>query len=275
MLVGCIAKLNTDQPLKGISPVAGSRYRRIEESIPNYSLHDAIEMNLSSAIEHLSTVGHLLREAEYFPPFSLFTLCRAVFEALAQGMWVLAGRSHDEIITRRLRVQAHNLKMQSKVETQGSAEKTRQMTDRLERLAQQSGIPESAQAQVRKPVFRSTHALETARREFNMLRFKTFWQVSSAIAHGLPWGLQAGTDAEEVEGSRHEFGASYRLTGNTNLLSDMLYEAVFGYLLLRDVYAERCQRIQRPVGCTWTEIEEQLDDLHQQYLDQRRAEEPG
>lgn len=275
MLVQYIDRLNTEQALDGISPVEGTLYWEIDQSIPNYSLHAGIEMNLSSALEHLSTVEYLLYEVEYFPPFSLFTLCRAALEALAQGMWVLAGTTHDEIITRRLRVYGYSLKMRGRLEAQGSAEKSRQARDRLESVAEQAGIPEKAQAQVRKPDFKSTEAMEAAGREFNMFEFKPLWQFASAVAHGLSWGLRTGTDAEEIEGSRNEFGASYRLTGNTRLLREMLYEAVVGYLLLRGVYAERCQGIQRPVGWRWLEVKAQLDNLYQQYLAQRRADESG
>ena len=72
MLVQYIAKLNQESPFEGISPVAGTRYQQIEERIPQYALGDAIALNLSTAMEHLSTVGYLLREAHYFPPFSLY-----------------------------------------------------------------------------------------------------------------------------------------------------------------------------------------------------------
>lgn len=267
MLAGYVQRLVEEKPFEAVSPVAGTRYHQIEERVPHYSLREALTQNLNMAVEHLTSVNLLLLGARSLPSFSLFTLCRASLESLAQGMWVLAGKTQNEIITRMLRIHSYGYVRQGNAEPYFGADRSSVLSkENVEFAAKCAGISESDQAKVQKPRIKSSEMMKAAEKDFKMSAMYALWQVASGVAHGLMWGVQMVTDTEEIEGSRDEYGALYTLQANTVRVSQLLYEVVFGYLLLRDVYRERSQGQYRPIEDVRAEVEQHLKQQYWRYL---------
>jgi hypothetical protein len=231
-----IARLEEHDVLN-IDAVEGTRLNRVDAALRPYELSAAVKRSLSASHDHLHTLLILFTKGEAQHTYAPFTIVRGSIEAVAQGLYGLGPRNTSTMIQRSLHLEYSNVKNAhsfSRVFAQIHPNDKR--LESLEDLAKASDIAVKS-LKDRLPY---SHVIGTVDDEHGAAGVNTaIWQLTSGIAHNRSWAAIALTDLEEIEGTRDDIGATFRVTSNTTWLATCVRTACVLHEILR-VTHERC-----------------------------------
>lgn len=207
---------------------------------PHYASHHATRA-ISGASDHLLSIRHLLGTAGAQTIYGPFTLLRGVFEAVAQGLFILGARNRKEMSFRTLQLECsddHNARQFGKRLRSSTWENGR--TESIKASAAKAG---HSWKDVQKPL-RYSDIIKEAGCAFNFEdNLAVYWMLTSGIAHHKPWAVVVLTDRTELEGTRNDTGASFHIASNTEHIASMLRLACYSVDLLVNVYAHKAQGV--------------------------------
>lgn len=231
-----IAKLHEHDPLD-IDAVEGTRLKRVDSALRPYELSAATKRSLSASHDHLHTLMTLFTKGEAQHTYAPFTLVRGSLEAVAQGLYGLGARSTSTMIQRSLHLEYSNVKNSHSFRRAFS-----EINPNDKRLANLEARAEAAGVAVKslKDYLTYSHIIRTVDKEHGADGINTaIWQLTSGIAHNKSWATVALTDREEIEGTRDDIGASFRVTSNTTWLATCVRTACILHEILRVTHERR------------------------------------
>jgi hypothetical protein len=163
---------------------------------PFHVSHAAIH-GIAGAIDHLHSLRMLIKTAASLHTFAPFTLNRAVIEGAAVAVWLLAPRTRDERIRRRLVLATQNARdVDGVLTTMGETSSLNDQLDEIRKVAARrpsldpNGIVGSPPGMER--------IVKEAGDAFHLGSEATSWKACSGITHNRQWASLNFLDREEL-----------------------------------------------------------------------------
>jgi hypothetical protein len=176
------------------SPLAGD-----DQATNPYQVSHTVIHELAGALDHLHALRMLVQTAQSLQTFAPFTLNRAAMECGAAAVWVLAPKSRDERIRRRLALATRNAKdIDSALIQLGEPSSLKSRLDDIRKVAARRpvldatgvvGTPPSIERIIREAA--DTFALHSD--EAVMM-----WKLCSGITHNRLWASLNLLDRKEL-----------------------------------------------------------------------------
>lgn len=229
------------------SPAPGSSLAGDDKASDPYPVSAAATSVLISAVNHIHAVRTLIVEAKKVHPNAPLTLLRGALENAATAVWLLAPKSRDTRVLRRLRLEYANAWNQEQARILTQAPGGRSLDERRQRLqdmARTRGLSPDQVSQVAARVvgFRAIvreAATDVPGRDPELAEF--IWMVCSGIAHAQTWATIAASDLTRI-GQASPTVSEVRLTTNDQYL---LGAAQITAVMIRDGW----QYYDRAVAC--------------------------
>ncbi|GAB2539568.1 hypothetical protein [Brachybacterium huguangmaarense] len=231
-----IARLEGHDALN-IDARKGTRLARVDAALRPYELSAAVKRSLSASHDHLHTLMTLLTKGEAQHTFAPFTIIRGSIEAASQGLYGIGPRNTSTMIQRSLHLEYSNVRNSHRFRQAFSEiDPNDKRLARLEDRAEASGLAVKSL----KERLSYSHVIGTVDKEHGASGMNTaIWQLTSGIAHNWSWASIALTDREEIEGTRDDIGASFRVTSNTTWLATCVRTACILHEILRVTHERR------------------------------------
>jgi hypothetical protein len=199
-----------DRTRRDIStPAPASSLAADDAATTPYQLSHAVVGALGSAVDHLDSLRVLIRQGQVLPARAPYTLLRAALENAAVAVWLLAPKSRDERVFRRLWLQwaDENDRGLAYIGLDVDSDGVRdQVKDELRAIARRQGLADELvlKTTARQPSW--AHIVATAGAAAPGIDGSDAifcWSVGSGIAHAREWAVLAAlqrTDGESVDG---------------------------------------------------------------------------
>jgi hypothetical protein len=221
-LDGWLARIDPDAARQ--RPMPGSALSADDEYLYPYRLSDAAWHALSHAVDHLSCLRAVVRDAGLIHMYAPFSLLRAALENASAAVWMLQPTVSQDRLTRRLRLAADDIR---------NDEKVRQLTGRAavrpkwERLNEVREIAGRASLDERLVLSGTNYSEIVGAVRADGLpddHIKAIWRLCSGFAHGDLWTLNA-TVKTALPSAVPGVG-SFKIEADTGLLAHVIQIAV-------------------------------------------------
>lgn len=216
-----------------IEPPTGSALALDDERIPHYAVSSYAHGQLSVAIGCVAALKQMiLRESEdkiemLSGPFGAYALLRNSLDTAAVALWLLEPMNGTLRVKRRLQLGVDEAgKAAALRQTMGHRTNKAERRARLKQVAAVAGL--GAWNPLKHELPTMTSILENLERHHtnSVFPWLAVWQLSSGHAHGKQWAQIASNEIEEIENTRTETGAQFRMTIRYGMLAAVLHETV-------------------------------------------------
>lgn len=189
----------TDQQQGGLSAQPGSSLAADDQATnPNHVSHAVIH-ELAGALDHLHALRMLVQTAQSLHTFAPFTLNRAAMECGAAAVWILAPRSRDERIRRRLVLATQNARdIDSALVKLGEPSSLKGRLDDIRKVAGRRPVLDPAGIVSTPPGIERIIGEAADAFELDSDAAVTLWKLCSGITHNRLWASLNLLDREEL-----------------------------------------------------------------------------
>lgn len=162
-------------------------------------------------------------------PFGAYALVRNALDSGATALWLLEPINGTLRIKRRILLAVDEAGKSSAFrQSMGKAATSQARRARLKEIAAAAGLRDwNPLKDVIPSMTRTLQQIERLHTTPNkVLPWLAAWQLSSGHAHGKNWAQIASNELEEMENTRTETGAQFRMTIKYGLLATVLFETV-------------------------------------------------
>lgn len=218
-----------------LAPEPESRLDRDDQRVPTRRVSNYAHSQMVVATGCLESLERMIaRESENevtlaIAPYGYFALIRNAIDCLATALWLMEPVNGTLRIKRLLMLQLDEV-MKTSVfrESIGIEHREYKRTHcaRLQEIASEAELGSWNLQKSRLPSM--TQTLKDIERLHKDSRFSwlALWQLASGHAHGKNWATLASHMREQIPDSEHEYGATFRVTGNYSMLAYFLLEVV-------------------------------------------------
>jgi hypothetical protein len=183
-----------------------------------YELSHAAWHALSHAVDHLSCLRALLKDAHLIHMYAPYSLLRSAVENASAAVWLLQPDSGTERVTRRLRLAAVDIRQGEEVKEltgQSGSPSKQDRLDQVKAIAARAGCDEDKA--VRGVGYAEIVRAAGADLPLGMKTVYLSWKLCSGITHGDFWATASGMERVEFPGAPAGTG-SFKFSANVQLL---------------------------------------------------------
>ena len=233
------------------TPKAGSRLDTDDQRVPTRRVSNYAHSQIVVAVGCLESLERMIsRETEdevslSIAPYGYFALIRNAIDCLASAIWLMEPVNGTLRIKRLLMLHDDEVSKASAFRSNAGIEHKeykRSHRARLQEIAVDAEL--GAWNPLKSSLPTMTKILSAIERLHGEARFSwlALWQLASGHAHGKNWATLSSHQKEQIPGSEHEYGATFRVTGSYSILAYFMLEVV-GML---ELCIERYQELSRP-----------------------------
>lgn len=198
-------------------PQVGSRLASDDALTDPYHLSHAVDVSISTALDHLRALRALLVDAQALHMAAPFTLTRAAIENAARALWLLTPDAQDVRVARRLQMCVQDAKERDTADALLGATPTGRYTlaarkDRFAGMAEAAGV--DRQRVLQRPPGFSTIVSEASDHVGSDLPLEYLWRLGSGYAHGQPWSVLTAGAKQRIAGSGTHEVPHYEVTAD-------------------------------------------------------------
>ncbi|WP_426735594.1 hypothetical protein [Glutamicibacter sp. 2E12] len=217
------------------APELGSKLDQDDQRVPTRRVSNYAHSQLVVATGCLESLEHMIsRESEdevslAIAPYGYFALIRNAIDCLASALWLMEPVNGTLRIKRLLMLHLDEVMKASSFRASAGIEHREYKRTHFARLQEIASEAELGSWSLRKsPLPSMTKTLKQIERLHGAARFSwlALWQLASGHAHGKNWATLSSHMLEQIPGSEHEYGATFRVTGNYSVLAYFLLEVV-------------------------------------------------
>ena len=199
--------------------------------------------SLSHAVDHLSCLRALLRDAQVIHMYAPYSLVRAGLENACAAVWMLQPPGRHDRLARRLRFAITDVRNGEQVKQltgQPGPHSEQERMDEVRAIAKRAGIDEAA---VRRGAT-YTEIVKTVGDACGPAASMIYlsWKLCSGIAHGDFWTTWSAAQRVELPGAPDGFG-TFKIEANVKML---MYVTKFAANLTRQGWQLYDQRSRSP-----------------------------
>ena len=206
------------QDVERLLPAPRSPLRGDDDRVHPYELSHAAWHSLSHAVDHLSCLRALLRDAKVVHMYAPFSLVRSALENACAAVWMLQPPRRTDRLARRLRfavTDIHNGEQVKQLIGQPGPRSEQERMEEVRAIAGRAGVNEAA---VRRgaPYSEIVQAVgDSAGPTASMIYLS--WKLCSGIAHGDFWPTWSAMQRVELPGAPEGTG-SFKIEADVKLL---------------------------------------------------------
>ena len=218
-----------------IDPAEGSPLHRDDARVPHYPVSSYAFGQLTVAAGCIASLKQMIvQESEdsvdiLSSPFGAYALVRNALDAAVIALWILEPVNGTLRVKRRVMLAVDEInKAEAFRQTMEQPSTKKNRRARMKEVAQLAGLGEwNPLSKDRRLPATTQMFLDLERWHSNaVFPWLAAWQLTSGHAHGKEWAHLASHERQEVEGTRTETGAQFRMTIRYGMLAAVLYEAV-------------------------------------------------
>jgi hypothetical protein len=188
----------TDQQQGGLSAQPGSSLAGDDQATNPYHVSHTVIHELFGALDHLHALRMLVQTAHALHTFAPFTLNRAAMECGAAAVWVLAPKSRDERIRRRLVLATRNARdIDSALVKLGEPSSLRSRLDEIRKIAARRRALDPTSIVGAPPSIERIIGEAADAFELDSDAAVTLWKLCSGITHNRLWASLNLLDRQE------------------------------------------------------------------------------
>jgi hypothetical protein len=211
-----LARIDPGAPRPQPSP--GSSLRADDERVHPYELSHASWNSLVHAVDHLSCLRTLLRDAQVIRMYAPYSLVRSALENGCAAVWMLQPASRTDRLCRRLQLAASdvsNNEQAKKLTGAAGPRSEEQRLDEIRSIARRWGVAE-AEA-VRKVGYGEIVGSTPSMPGPGAVVIPLVWRICSGIAHGDLWTTLQIAERADLPDVPPGMG-SFKITANVKTL---------------------------------------------------------
>lgn len=250
------------ESLEAVSkPEPGSRLDRDDQRVPTRRVSNYAHSQMVVATGCLESLERMIsRETEdevslSIAPYGYFALIRNAIDCLASALWLMEPVNGTLRIKRLLMLHGDEVDKAAAFRSSVGTEFRKYKRDQRARIRE---IATEAELGAWNPVKAALPSMTRILKEIERLHGETrfswlaLWQLASGHAHGKTWATLSSHMLEQIPGSEHEYGATFRVTGSYSVLAYFLLEVVRMLELSMRRYQElACLQAVRGSGVSW------------------------
>jgi hypothetical protein len=212
---GWIARMGADGARQGPEP--GSPMQADDDRLDPYQLSHVCWSSLSHAVDHLSCLRALVRDAHVLHMYAPYTLVRAALENACATVWMLKPPASEDRISRRLRFAVSDIRHgeDARAITGQAGPRTKQeRLDQIAGIGSRSGLDPRLMSRAA-----GYQEIVDAAGDDRQLT-ELMWRVCSGMAHGDLWTTFAASQLARLPGASPKVG-TFAVTANVGLLRQM------------------------------------------------------
>ena len=213
---GWLARIDPDHAGRPQQPAPGSPMRADDKLLHPYQLSHATWHSLSHAVDHLSCLLTLLKDAHVIHMYAPYSLVRSALENASAAVWMLRPASRTERVARRLRFAMNDIRNGEQAKRLAGTVGPRSERERVDQVR---GIAKRAGVDVAEAVHRVGYweIVKAAGTGPGADVIPLIWKLCSGMTHGDFWTTWAAAERVELPGAPPGLG-SFKITANVQTL---------------------------------------------------------
>lgn len=224
-----------------LRPSSRSSLRGDDDKSYPYALSHAVWDALDHAVDHLTCLQALLRDAKVIHRFAPFALVRGALENACAAVWLLEPRRRQDRLARRLRLAITDVR---------NSEQAKQLTGQLGTRTEQERINEihaiAARAGIDEAVLKGkvsyteiVRAVDASGPANSLIEVS--WKVCSGFTHGDSWTTWSASRRTQIPSPAQEGIGTFKIEADLRLLMQVTALAVSVTRRGWQLHDQRCQ----------------------------------
>ena len=209
-----------------LRPAPGSSLRGDDDQAFPYALSHAVWDALDHAVDHLTCLQALLRDARVIHRFAPYALVRGALENACAAVWMLEPPRRADRLARRLRLAIDDVRNGEQARQLTGQQGPRTRKDRLDdiaAIATRAGLEEEA-LKNRVSYTEIVKAVDASGVPGSLIEFS--WKICSGLTHGDSWAAWSASRMTQMPSPVQDGVATLKMEASLSLLMQMTTLAV-------------------------------------------------
>ena len=209
-----------------LRPAPGSSLRGDDDQAFPYALSHAVWDALDHAVDHLTCLQALLRDARVIHRFAPYALVRGALENACAAVWMLEPPRRADRLARRLRLAIDDVRNGEQARQLTGQQGPRSKQDRLDQIAAiaaRAGLDEQA-LKNRVSYTEIVKAVDASGVPGSLIEFS--WKICSGLTHGDSWAAWSASRMTQMTSPVRDGVATLKMEASLSLLMQMTTLAV-------------------------------------------------